>query len=477
MKVSMPKMKKYEEKDGEKNLIKTMVLDPIKRDIELVYFIRLLSSMGTDNKIIAVNGRWGSGKTFFLKQFQLLCNYYADKVVNKVEITEYIKTYKEDIKRNRFSYFNLLQKECEQFVKEDCCEVLYFNAWEYDSNDDPIKSLMYFLIESYNLDYKKIKIDWKELGKKTIKFLTGLEYGENCLEKVNFFEDIIGNNDIKKIWTTLLDEIINENCNRLYIIIDDLDRCRPEYTVKMFERLQHFANDYRVVFILAIDYEEVLNMIEHFYGYRNSGSRFLEKVIDQFIDLENRQYDDYSEYLGDFVVHPIAKDRYPVISNIVNRTTKYVFEDFHMTLREMARYSEIMEYISSFYGGYAEKRAGGGGNTILKGIVMPYALGLNVTSKTEYYKFIRGEGREKFINFIERHEELFANIYIRRQDLNKVFEEIYQFIVCVMNRDKDFIESKDIENIRLYEDTVSNIFQCINRLYDFEITYEEEEDI
>lgn len=225
------------------------------------------------------------------------------------------------------------------------------------------------------------------------------------------------------------------------------------------------------------NYEEVLNMIEHFYGYRNSGSRFLEKVIDQFIDLENRQYDDYSEYLGDFVVHPIAKDRYPVISNIVNRTTKYVFEDFHMTLREMARYSEIMEYISSFYGGYAEKRAGGGGNTILKGIVMSYALGLNVTSKTEYYKFIRGEGREKFINFIERHEELFANIYIRRQDLNKVFEEIYQFIVCVMNRDKDFIESKDIENIRLYEDTVSNIFQCINRLYDFEITYEEEEDI
>lgn len=46
-----------------------------------------------------------------------------------------------------------------------------------------------------------------------------------------------------------------------------------------------------------------------------------------------------------------------------------------------------------------------------------------------------------------------------------------------MSRDKDYIESKDIKNIRLYEDTVSDIFQCINRLYDFEITYEEEEDI
>lgn len=246
-------MKKFEEKDSEKNLIKTMVLDPIERNIELVYFIRLLSSMGVDNKIIAVNGRWGSGKTFFLKQFQLLCNYYADKVVNKVEITEYIKNYKMDIKKKSPNFFNLLQEECEEFVNEDCCEVMYFNAWEYDSNDDPIKSLMYFLIEKYNLDCKEIKVDWKKLGKKAIKFLTGLEYGENCLEKVNLFEDIIGNSDIKKIWTTLLDEIINENCNKLYIIIDDLDRCRPEYAVKMFERLQHFANDQRVIFILAID--------------------------------------------------------------------------------------------------------------------------------------------------------------------------------------------------------------------------------
>ena len=65
------------------------------------------------------------------------------------------------------------------------------------------------------------------LGKKVIKFLTGIEYGEDCLEKTNLFEDIIGNKDIKKMWATLLDEVINEDCNKIYFIIDDLDRCRP----------------------------------------------------------------------------------------------------------------------------------------------------------------------------------------------------------------------------------------------------------
>jgi len=333
---------------------------------------------------------------------------------------------------------------------------------------------MYFLIENYELDYKKIEIDWKELGKKVIKFLTGIEYGEDCLEKTNLFEDIIGNKDIKKMWATLLDEVINEDCNKIYFIIDDLDRCRPEYAVKMFERLQHFANDERIVFILAIDYEETISMIKHFYGYKESGNKFLEKIIDQFVDLENRQYRSYNEYLGEFVVGSEMGSGYLMINNIVNRVTSYIFEDFHMTLREMARYSETMRYISSFYDKSAGRCSGDLGNTILKGIVLPYVLGLNITNKKEYYKFIKGEGEEQFIAFIKRHEELYTDIRMEKENMKKTFKKIYQFIVCVMNRDKYVLESKDIKNIRLYEETISDIFQCINHLYDFEICHEEE---
>jgi len=135
MKERIPQMKKFEEKDDEKNLIKTMILDPIERDMELVYFIRLLASMGQDNRIIAVNGKWGSGKTFFLRQFQILCNYYANKIKNIEKIEEYIEEYNNA--QNRKSYFEgILRTEYQEFVKEECCEVLYFNAWEYDNNDD-----------------------------------------------------------------------------------------------------------------------------------------------------------------------------------------------------------------------------------------------------------------------------------------------------------------------------------------------------
>lgn len=475
MKERIPMLKKFEENDSTENLIKTMVLDPIDRNTELIYFLKFLASLTPDNRIIAVNGKWGSGKTFFLKQFQLLCNYYSGLIKDKSVIENYIKKFQSEFKEMHLSFFSVLQEECIGFVNEEYCNILYFNAWEYDNNSDPIKSLMYFLIETFKLDYQKIKVNWKELGKKAFYFLTKLEYGDDCIGGSHHFDEIISNNDIKEIWKTLLDEIINENCNKLYIILDDLDRCRPEYAIKMFERLRHFADDERVVFILAIDYEEISNMISHFYGYKDNGTKFLEKVIDQFLDLENRQFEDYERYLGDFVICQKVGEGYPAISDIVRKMTKYIFKDFNFTLRQMARYSENINSFFAFYDDYAEPLSGGLGNTILKGIVLPYVLGLSIANRNEYYKFIRGDGENRFIDFISKNNDVISCIKINTDNFEIIFREIYKFIVHIMNDDMRNIESKDILHMRLYEETVTNVFRCINHLYDIEIYNEDDE--
>ena len=98
MKERIPMLKKFEENDSTENLIKTMVLDPIDRNTELIYFLKFLASLTSDNRIIAVNGKWGSGKTFFLKQFQLLCNYYSGLIKDKSVIENYIKKFQSEFK-------------------------------------------------------------------------------------------------------------------------------------------------------------------------------------------------------------------------------------------------------------------------------------------------------------------------------------------------------------------------------------------
>ena len=57
----------------DENLILTIKEDVLDRNAELNSFCHLLSTQNSMNSI-ALDGRWGSGKTFFVKQCALLLN-------------------------------------------------------------------------------------------------------------------------------------------------------------------------------------------------------------------------------------------------------------------------------------------------------------------------------------------------------------------------------------------------------------------
>lgn len=53
------------------------------------------------------------------------------------------------------------------------------------------------------------------------------------------------------------------------VIIDELDRCRPDYAVKTLEVLKHFFDIPGFVFILAIDEEQLKSSVETLFGTKN----------------------------------------------------------------------------------------------------------------------------------------------------------------------------------------------------------------
>ena len=60
--------KQYEMLPTEENLIETMYKDTINRNKDIVYFYNILQAQESASTI-AIDGRWGSGKTFlFVKQ-------------------------------------------------------------------------------------------------------------------------------------------------------------------------------------------------------------------------------------------------------------------------------------------------------------------------------------------------------------------------------------------------------------------------
>ena len=64
-------MKSNELVPNKENLISTLIKDPIGRSSDVFKFVEMLNSL-EGGFSIALDSKWGSGKTFFVKQTQLL---------------------------------------------------------------------------------------------------------------------------------------------------------------------------------------------------------------------------------------------------------------------------------------------------------------------------------------------------------------------------------------------------------------------
>ena len=52
----------------------------------------------------------------------------------------------------------------------------------------------------------------------------------------------------------------------IILIVDELDRCLPEYAIKVLERLHHICNEIPVIQILAINKKSLADSISKVYG-------------------------------------------------------------------------------------------------------------------------------------------------------------------------------------------------------------------
>ena len=71
------------------------------------------------------------------------------------------------------------------------------------------------------------------------------------------------------------------------VIIDELDRCRPDYAVKTLEVLKHFFDIPGFVFILAIDEEQLKSSVETLFGTKNFDG-YKRKFINNSFILPNQ---------------------------------------------------------------------------------------------------------------------------------------------------------------------------------------------
>lgn len=87
-----------------------------------------------------------------------------------------------------------------------------------------------------------------------------------------------------------LAEITKKEEKPLVFIVDELDRCKPEFAIRLIERIKHFFDIPKVVFILAVNKNQLEESINNFYGF-SSTANYLEKFIDFSLMLKSKDLD------------------------------------------------------------------------------------------------------------------------------------------------------------------------------------------
>lgn len=86
--------------------------------------------------------------------------------------------------------------------------------------------------------------------------------------------------------------------NPIVIIIDELDRCRPDYAVKTLETLKHFFDIPGFVFILSIDEKQLKSSVKKLFGTDNFDG-YKRKFINNSFILPKPNREDFTNYLYD----------------------------------------------------------------------------------------------------------------------------------------------------------------------------------
>ncbi|TNE69507.1 MAG: NTPase [Rhodobacteraceae bacterium] len=77
-----------------------------------------------------------------------------------------------------------------------------------------------------------------------------------------------------------------KDTDRVIILIDELDRCHPEYAIALLEAMKHVFDRPGYVFCLMVNADYLEKVAQHRFGAHGEGERYLDKFVDLRLALK-----------------------------------------------------------------------------------------------------------------------------------------------------------------------------------------------
>ena len=240
-------------------------------------------------------------------------------------------------------------KDIIDYLENNNIRTVYYNAWENDDSDSAILPLLYRIIslikdvENENfIDYAKkfLKTLTVETTKFGLKNLLGINSEiEKIIEKglddlsstelSNIFKEYDQYYGDRKALEENLREMVPED-GKLWIFIDDLDRCKPEFSIATLECIKHFFNIRDIIYIFSIDIEQLGVVVSKVYGKEIESNSYLKRFFDIIYQIPDA---DYIIYIKNKIENMNITAEIKAL--IQCQTLAKLFRHFHCSLRDI----------------------------------------------------------------------------------------------------------------------------------------------
>ena len=263
-------------------------LDVLNRDGFIIKLKTLIEIMSESKQgcCFALNGAWGSGKSFVLEKLE-------DKLKEQlIEETEDNKYY-----------------------------VFHYDCWKYDYYEEPTVAIIAAMLDETNKELALFSEETEtamKISLTTARELLGAVASELCKNKIGIDLVEIASKVTEKQGESSIDDFDSlygfkralEKARRniqeiakdktVVVVVDELDRCIPEYAIRVLERLHHIFEDLdNVIVLVSMDKEQLEHSIINIYGAINVDT-YLRKFISFKVDLDKGKASSYAEKFSSY---------------------------------------------------------------------------------------------------------------------------------------------------------------------------------
>lgn len=285
--------------------------------------IEFIKNSESNDKVISIDADWGYGKTTFMNELQ-------------------------------------------KGLKEEEFTVFTYNSWENDFESDPLKSFVQELIPQMMeaSDYSErpglvkaifgiagLANEIVRVGSKVIPLFTKVKIPEidilksakNIKDNIKYLEEINPEDidiqcykevsfykSLKKKFIERLDIVQKEISpnKKVIILIDELDRCRPNFAIELLEIVKHLFNTDNYMFIFTISSKQLKESVKQIYGNAYDEKGYFRRFFDYEFYLPEPNKEEY--FKSYFIKHELFRYVY-----------KYI-EPYNFSLRD---YDKIIQFI------------------------------------------------------------------------------------------------------------------------------------